>query len=261
MYACHCSNLPDMNILIIEDEPLSASMLRKLILKVEPDANVLDTVACVECAINWFNENQMPDLIFMDIELSDGQCFDLFEKTNISTPVIFTTAYDQYAVKAFKVNSIDYLLKPIREEELRFSIEKYKKQKLNPLSDTVSQFLKGIETGQKFKNRFLVRSGNKYVIVPIEDVSYFLTEQKVTILVTNNGSKYYVDHPLEDLEEILDPSAFFRANRQSIISVHSIEHIHYHFKGKLKLDLRPRTTEELFVSKEKAAEFKNWLNQ
>jgi two-component system, LytTR family, response regulator LytT len=254
-----------MDILIIEDEELSAKKLKNMALAIEPNARILATIESIEKSVEWLLANNSPSLIFMDIELSDGQSFEIFEKAEVNCPVIFTTAYDQYAIQAFKVNSIDYLLKPIRQDELSFAMEKYKKLQANQQPQPpYSQLYEQISSlSSAYKNRFLVKSGSRLVPVSTNEIAYFYSEQKVTSILTTEGRKYAISHSLEELEKILNPREFFRANRQFIISYGALENIHQYFKGKLKIELKPKPdiSFDIYISKERASEFKDWLSQ
>lgn len=247
-----------MKILIVEDEQHAAQRLEKMIADLRPNFTKPYFCDGIENTLGWLEKNGQPDLIFLDIHLSDGISFHLFEQTKITAPVIFTTAYDQYALKAFKVNSIDYLLKPIEKELLNNAIEKWETNKMSFQLQTVDW--NGLaKQKEQFKNRFLVKLGDRLISVPAEQIDYFVSEEKLTILHTQ-GKKYVVDFSLEELEEMLSPTQFFRLNRKAIASISSIDQIHQHFNGKLKITLKPNFEgEELFVSREKSPAFKNWL--
>ena len=205
----------------------------------------------------------LPDLVISDIRLLDGLSFDLFRSLELDVPVIFTTAYDQYAIKAFEVNSIDYLLKPILKEKLVVAIEKFKERKANNKFPADFESLYDLIQNQKksYKSRFLIKSGVKIVAVPIEKVAYFYSQNKLTYLVTKNNKKFPLDQTLEVLEEQLDPDVFMRANRQFIVSFGSISEIHPYFKGRLKLELEPASELEIVISADKTPDFKGWLDQ
>lgn len=255
-----------MRILIIEDEDNVASRLCNLIKKIVPEANILDIIESVEDAINWFSCNPHPDLIFMDIQLSDGLSFSIFEKTEkIKCPIIFTTAFDEYAIKAFEVNSIDYLLKPIYEDKLKRSLEKYESLKkqwvTNDFQQQLSTALGSISNNPlNFKSRFLIHRPDSLIVVPITDVAWFMANEKEVMLVSTKNERYILGQPLDKVEKQLDPKLFFRINRQFIISIGSIEKISNYFNYKLKIYLKPPAEQEIVVGRKKVPIFKQWLN-
>lgn len=253
-----------MKALLIEDEYPAAERLEKLIKKVDPDIEILTILDSVEAARDWFAANPAPDLIFSDIQLSDGLSFEIFEKTLIDSPIIFTTSYDEYAIKAFKVKSIDYLLKPVKLQELEQAINKYKEIHPNTASTEntlkLESFLDSLPlTSKKYKKRFLVKSGEQLIPVFEEQMAYFQTINELVVLVKKDGKKHLVDYSLEHLDKLLNPEVFFRLNRQFIAHISSINKIHTYFNGKLKLQLTPEANEAVIVSREKAATFKMWL--
>jgi two-component system, LytTR family, response regulator LytT len=252
-----------MNILIIEDEKLASDKLEKAILDVEPNAHILATFQTVNASVDYLQNNPHPDLIFTDVRLLDGLCFDIFEQVEIHKPVIFTTAYDHFAIRAFQVNSIDYLLKPVVKERLKLSIDKFKNlQAENPMPldyKEVVKLLKG--PAPEYKSRFMVRLGQKILALPAEKIAYFFSENKLTFIVSKDGKRYPIDQPLEDLIDLLDPKIFFRINRQYIVTFDSIAEIHPYFKGRIKLDLNPKSDEEVVISSERTPEFKKWIDQ
>lgn len=256
-----------MEIFIIEDEPLASKLLTKLIKEADPDAHVVGTADNVIDAIKWFETNQHPDLIFSDIELLDGESFEIFNATNISSPVIFTTAHHHHALKAFKVNSIDYLIKPIMKDDMKKALDKYKTLKAqmsgeNSTSDVIRGLLNSINAGNKtYKSRFLVKMGDRLVSLTNDQIAYFYSEDKLVFLQTVENKKYPVDFSLDELENTLDPLCFFRLNRQYISNINAIVSIHNYFNGKLKLTLKPNVEKEILVSREKSSIFKNWLDR
>ncbi len=249
-----------MRVLVVEDEAPAAKRLVQLIAQIQPSAVIVEVCDSIESTVNWLQGNQAPDLIFMDIQLADGNSFLIFEQTEIKSPVIFATAYDEYAVRAFKVNSVDYLLKPIEKSELERALHKFKTltspvQTLLHLQDAIQ----ALRSGKKeYKQRFLVRIADRLVPVSVEETRYFMTEDKVVFLQTETH-KYPVDFTLDQLESMLDPKLFFRLNRKHLGHVQAIHKIFNHLNGKLKLILSPSQEEEVFVSREKAQEFKAWL--
>ena len=255
-----------MQIIIIEDEPLAAKRLQKLFLEIEKDAEVAALLDSVKRTVEWLSINPAPDLMLMDIQLSDGLCFDIFSATSIQTPVIFTTAYDEFALKAFKVNSVDYLLKPIDKNELEKAISKFKTQSgIKSSGISPAQMNNVIELltrqHQQYKTRFLVKLGERLEPVSVNDIHYFFAEEKLTFLVTQQGRKYVIEPSLDELEPQLDPLQFFRLNRQYIASFHAIGNIFSHLNGKLKVHIKGLSKEDLYVSRERAPEFKKWLDR
>lgn len=251
-----------MKVLIIEDEEPAAKRLHKMLKEIEPDINVLDNIVSVSSALKWFAGNDSPDLVFSDIQLSDGLSFDIFKGVNISCPVIFTTAYDQYAIDAFKVNSIDYLLKPIKKEELANAVSKFKKLTGTPAAPAfdINKLLQTLNPGGvDYKKRFVVRYGEHIKTINIEEVVYFYTEDKVNFLCTKDGRRFVIDFNLDTLESTLDPKTFFRINRQYIIGIHSIAEMFAYTKSRVLIKLNPPAKHETIVSTERSAEFKHWL--
>ena len=251
-----------MKVLIIEDEEPAAKRLHKMLKEIEPGFNILDNIVSVSSAIKWFNENEAPDLVFSDIQLSDGLSFEIFKTVNLSSPVIFTTAYDQYAIEAFKVNSIDYLLKPIKKEDLANAVNKFKKTAAAaplPAID-INKLLQSLNPGAtEYKKRFVVRYGEHIKTINIEEVVYFYTEDKVNFLCTKDSRRFVIDFNLDSLESTLDPKTFFRINRQYIIGIHSIAEMFAYTKSRVLIKLNPPAKHETIVSTERSAEFKHWL--
>ncbi|MES2387486.1 MAG: LytTR family DNA-binding domain-containing protein [Bacteroidota bacterium] len=252
-----------MNVVIIEDEEIAVEKLEGLIKRARPDANVLARLDSVKSAVAWLNANPSPDLMFMDIQLADGISFDIFKQATVTCPIIFTTAYDEYAVKAFQLNSIDYLLKPIRPEEVQRAVDKYHRlweaREQQPPLD-VDALLKAIAPQKQYKQRFLVKLGQKIRSVPAEEIAYFFAEDKLVFLISHDGSKMPVDYSLDQLDEMLDPARFFKANRQFLISMESIAHIYPYSNSRIKVNLKPVEPRELIISNDKAPVFKTWLD-
>ncbi len=246
-----------MKILIIEDEDAAARRLHKLILECEPAAEITGRVDGVESAVAWLSAHPKPDLIFMDIHLSDGSAFEIFQRTPVESPVIFSTAYDQYAIQAFKHNTVDYLLKPVKIEELRPALAKYHRSAANPLPDY--KLLSDLIPQARAPRRFLIRTGHTMKVIDASEAAYFYSQHKISYLVAKNGKRYPVDFPLDRLEQMLDPSVFFRINRQFIISVGAIKEMHTYSKSRVKIDLIPPCDQEAVVSTEKSPHFKRWL--
>lgn len=251
-----------MRILIIEDEQAAARRLEKLLLEIAPDIEILDRLDSVEASVEWLQQHPSPDLIMLDIHLADGASFEIFEHVELKCPIIFTTAYDEYALQAFKVNAVDYLLKPIKSTELSAAIAKFKglhqaKQglDLNALLNSIRK-----SESQNYLRRMLVKLGNSIKLVDMTDAAYFYTKDKITFLVVRStGKRYPVDYPLDKLETMIDPKEFFRINRQFIVQIYAIKEMHPYSKSRVKIDLDPATDLETVVSTERAAEFKKWL--
>ena len=253
-----------MRILIVEDETLLAKGLQKLLLAIEPGAQVCGVTQSVVETVQWLRQNPAPDLVLMDIELADGQSFDIFKQVELNAPIIFTTAYDEFAIKAFKVNSIDYLLKPIKENELRHAIEKFKNAGKMQDSISIRNLLQKLEQLNKptgYRNRFLVKKGQKMLSMDISDVAYIFSENKCSFIRTHQNQKYIVDIPLDVLEKELSPHQFFRANRQYIVTSKAVISIHQWFNQKLKVELKPETDEHIIISRDKANVFRAWMGE
>lgn len=253
-----------MTIVIIEDEPHAASALEAMILSYKPDTRVLAHFGSIEDAVLWFSANQHPDLIFCDIHLSDGSSFEIFKNVDIKTPVIFTTAFDEYAIEAFKVNSVDYLLKPIKKVELIAAVSKYENLNKSIASVNLNK-LQGLLTNMKIQNttaksRFMVKNGQSIKTISSEEVAYFLAEEGVVLLHTFNGHKYAINYTLEELEEQLDRQMFYRANRQLITNIKAVKEVNPYFKGRLLLHVQPATENDQVISSNKASAFKSWLD-
>jgi DNA-binding LytR/AlgR family response regulator len=251
-----------MKVIIIEDEKLAANHLEKMITKYDPSVEVLAKLESVGDSIEWFTANGDPDLIFLDIHLDDGLSFSIFEKVKVNAPIIFTTAYDEYAIKAFKMKSIDYLLKPIMPEELYNAINKYKEWKKPEGASIDMQSLVDLISKKEpvYKTRFSITVGEKIKSVSIDQVAYFYSTQGITFLVTNDNLHYPIDLSLEQLREQLDSKDFFRINRQFFIRLKSIRHVHVYPKSRLKIELNPPYDGEIFVSIDKVTRFKAWLD-
>jgi DNA-binding LytR/AlgR family response regulator len=251
-----------MKVLIIEDEQLTAQRLQNMLNKYDTSIEILAVLPSVAESLAWFKQNDDPDLVFMDIHLEDDQCFSIFEKINFSLPVVFTTAYDEYMIKAFKVNSIDYLMKPVNYEELVNAIQKYLKLQEQSAQPELEILLQSLNMNKvEYKRRFLVSTGSKLLTINIENVSYFYGLDKLTFAVTTENQHLPVDYSLDKLVQLVDPRQFFRVNRQIMIGHKGINHIHVYPKGRIKLDLKPVLKEEVFVSRDRITAFKNWLGK
>jgi len=248
-----------MTTIIIEDEKPAARMLQRKLEKLNIPVQVM--LHSVREAIEWFQQNPHPDLIFLDIQLSDGLSFEIFEKVSIQSPIIFTTAYDEYALRAFKLNSIDYLLKPIDEDDLEVAVEKYRKT-ISPKPAIDMQMIRQLFTSSQapeYKKRFSVKVGDHIKITPIEEVELFYSEFKGTFLHTFEGRTFLLDTTLESLEKELDPTQFFRISRKYIISHTALKDIVVYSNSRLKLTLKSYNKEEVIVSRERVGDFKEWL--
>lgn len=251
-----------MKTIIIEDENLTAKRLETLLHKYDPTISIQGILPSVKEAVEWFKSNGEPDLVFMDIHLEDDLAFKIFEQVHLSVPVIFTTAYDEYMIKAFKVNSIDYLLKPINYEELVQAIEKYKTLKnqfARPDMETLLKFIGKKEP--EYKNRFMITVGTRIRSIETNEISYFYSEEKLTFMVTKEGQQLPIDFSLDKLTTLLNPRDFFRVSRQFLVSFDSIQTVQAHIKGKLKLELQPKCKFEVFVSGDRMGDFKEWLGR
>ena len=249
-------------VLIIEDEQPAAKRIKKLVKDLDPNIEIIEVIDSVEDAVEWFKNNAMPDLAFFDIQLADGLSFSIFEKAKVTCPVIFTTAYDQYAIKAFKVNSIDYLLKPIEPEALQNAWKKFQsltKESGPNLQEMMAAFQQ-MNQKKNFKERFLIKKGDGFKYLTINEVAYFLSDGGLTFLIDKTGKRFIVDDKMDSLEAALDPHQFFRINRKFIISENSVSKISNYFNSRLKLELLPVSKEEVVVARERVSEFKKWLN-
>lgn len=250
-----------MNILIIEDEKPAARLLQRKVEKLGLHVNTM--LHSVEEALTWFHNNQHPDLIFLDIQLSDGLSFEIFEQIDIKSAVIFTTAYDEYALRAFKLNSIDYLLKPIDEEELEVAISKFKNQfQKHTISSLDFEAIKRMLVNpveKEYKKRFSVKIGHQLKVIPIEEVECFYSENKGTYLHTLDNRDYLLDSTLEILENEINPKDFFRINRKFIIPLKSIKEIQVYTNSRLKIVLPSYKDDEVIVARERVSDFKEWI--
>lgn len=251
-----------MNVLIIEDEETAAARLKRMLKEIDPGVNVVAVTESISESVAWLSSNPAPDLILADIHLADGPSFEVFRQTKVQSPLIFTTAYDQYAIKAFKFNSVDYLLKPIKKAELEESLAKYRQlhRTGTPPSIDYSQLLAALNPKQQGQQkRLVIRYGQTIKTVEIADAAYFYTEEKVTHVCTFDNKRLPIDHNLDELESILDPARFFRINRQFIISVNAIDSMYSYSKSRVKISLNPPSEIETIVSTERSGDFKEWL--
>ncbi len=246
-----------MKILIIEDEVAALSRLSKLLNEIDPNIEIIDDLDSIESTVNWFQHNPMPDLLFFDIHLADGSSFEIFKYVDIDKPIIFTTAYDEYALDAFKVNAIDYLLKPIKKQDLEKAIEKYRQWTKPTTFDY--QKLADVMSGNTSVKRFLIRIGQTLKVVDFMEVAYFYTSDKITFLVTMKGRRFPIDYSLEQLDEMADSRKFFRINRQFIINIEAVSDMYTYSKSRVKITLNPPCDMDTVVSTDRSPLFKKWL--
>jgi len=251
-----------MRILVIENEKPAADRLVRLLMKIDKSISITGIIESVEGTINWLQENPQPDLILMDIQLDDGLCFEIFETASIDIPVIFTTAYDEYTLRAFKVNSVDYLLKPVEEGLLRSALAKFMKfyGDKDPFKRDFKQLL--FEFRNQYKSRFLIKIGEKYRSVPTGEISHFHINERNVFLSDLHGKDYGIDYSLEQLQTMLDSRKFFRINRECIVNIDSIALMYSYSSSRLQLMLKNLEKSDLFVvSREKVGEFKRWIDK
>ena len=259
-----------MKVFIVEDEELAVKKLRKTLELVDTSAEVVGVADSIRASVNWLQNNPAPDLILMDIELCDGQSFEIFDKVEVKSTVIFTTSYDEYALKAFKVNSVDYLLKPVQKEDLDAALNKLKNMKSmyggqnDSASLNVENLVKELQLKlqpKEFRKRFLVKHAQKLVSVDIEEIAYFYSDGRLNFFKTYDNRKFVVDYTMDDLEEMLDPGRYFRISRSFYVSIDSIDQIHDYFGNRLLLHLKPVVDKEAIVSREKVTDFKMWMGK
>ena len=255
-----------LKVLIIEDEIPAQRLLKETLQEIDIETEVLACVNRIEAAVMWFQNNQHPEIVLLDIQLSDGLSFEIFKKVKIESMIIFTTAYDEYAMQAFKVNSLDYLLKPIEKDELQAAFEKhmqYNKQFIQEKNSNIdfSELASLIKNEKsEYRKRFLIQSNESFFHLPIEEIALFYSMQGITFAVTFEKREYPINFSLENLKEQINPEVFFKVNRQIIINFESIKRVHSYFNGKLKLETHPSHSEDIVIGKDKAAAFKRWLD-
>ena len=250
-----------MKVLIIEDERPASRKLIRLLKEIDPEIEVINVLESVEQSVNWLFEYRSPELIFMDIQLEDGLCFEIFEKIRIKIPVIFTTAYDEYALKAFKVNSIDYLLKPINPDELRGAIDKF-----NTIYRTIQDYSKYESVIQQLpvrnKERFLIKIGKHYKSIPTSDIFCFYILERSVFLFSNSGKSYPVDYSLDKIQQSVDPMLFYRINRNFIVNYYAIQDMITYSSNRIKIILANwHEKEDILVSRERVSDFKTWMDR
>ncbi|HWC55281.1 MAG TPA: LytTR family DNA-binding domain-containing protein [Chitinophagaceae bacterium] len=258
-----------MKVFIVEDEELAVKKLRKTLESVDDTAEVVGVADSIRTSVDWLQNNAAPDLILMDIELCDGQSFEIFDKVDVKSTVIFTTSYDEYALKAFKVNSVDYLLKPVQKEDLKAALQKLKQLKemlgnressgLN-VENLVKELQQKLQP-KEFRKRFLVKHGQKLVSVDVEEIAYFFSDGRLNFFKTHDNRKFVVDYTMDELQDMLDVEKFFRISRSFYVSINSIEQIHDYFGNRLMLYLKPAVDKEAIVSREKVTDFKKWMGK
>jgi two-component system response regulator LytT len=259
-----------MKILIVEDEDLAVKKLKKTLMSVDDSATIVGEADSIKSTVSWLQNNPSPDLILMDIELADGQSFEVFNHVQVKSPVIFITSYDEYALKAFKVNSVDYLLKPVQKEDLEAALDKYRQMKKMYGSDTdsstisldvlVKELQQKLQT-KDYRKRFLVKHGQKLVSVEVDEIAYFFSDGRLNFFKTFDNRKFVVDYTMDELNDMLDPDKYFRISRSFFISVNSVAQIHDYFGNRILLHLKPETDKEAIVSREKVTDFKTWLGK
>lgn len=247
-------------ILILEDEKLNAERIQRLMLKIRPGTEIVGVLPSVKKTVHWLSENECPDLIMMDVQLADGLSFEVFNLAEVKCPVIFTTAYDEYAVKAFKYNSVDYLLKPIENDELEAALIKFENaaSQMQPQLSLIEKMLAQLQQ-KEYRTRFLLPYRDAYKKINVVDIAFFYSQTNISYANLFNGEQVVVPQTLEVLEQELEPKHFFRVNRQYIVHVNAIEQVHNFFNGKLKLKVKNWTDADIVVSRTKAPLFKTWL--
>ncbi|MFK8037117.1 MAG: LytR/AlgR family response regulator transcription factor [Crocinitomicaceae bacterium] len=250
-----------MKVLIIEDETRAAKRLEKLLLDLEPNFKIIDTFETVRESIAFLNSESV-DLIFSDIQLADGLSFEIYQQIDVKCPIIFTTAYDQYAIEAFETNGIDYLLKPIDDDRLKKAIQKFKQLQntAQPTVDLKVLFDQLSNEPKAYKSRFMIKVGEKIKTIPTTNINSFYSEHKGTYLLTNTGRNYVLDQSLEDISKLLDPKNYFKINRKIIVNIHAIDEIIAHSNSRLKLKIPFLELDEVIVAREKVNDFKAWID-
>ena len=257
-----------MKILIVEDEELAVKKLQKTLLSIDRMVEVVGVTDSIKSTVEFLKQNAAPDLILMDIELADGQSFEVFNMITVKNPVIFITSYDEYALKAFKVNSVDYLLKPVQKDELEAALNKYKELNVSDNSSNnssdINNLIKELQSKlqpKEFRKRFLVKQAQKLVSIEVEDIAYFYSDGRLNFFKTRDNRKFVVDYTMDELSDMLDPEKYFRISRSFYVSVDSIDQIHDYFGNRLLLNLTPALDKEALVSREKVMDFKKWMGK
>jgi len=256
-----------MKILIVEDEELAVKKLQKTLLSIDRMVEVVGVTDSIKSTVDFLKQNTPPDLILMDIELADGQSFEVFNMVTVKNPVIFITSYDEYALKAFKVNSVDYLLKPVQKDELEAALNKYKELNAadnNKGSSDINNLIKELQSKlqpKEYRKRFLVKQAQKLVSIEVDDIAYFYSDGRLNFFKTRDNRKFVVDYTMDELSDMLDPEKYFRISRSFYVSVDSIDQIHDYFGNRLLLNLTPAVDKEALVSREKVMDFKKWMGK
>ena len=256
-----------LKVLIIEDEIPAQRLLKETLQEINFETEVVGSLNSVKKAIEWFKNNQNPEIVLLDIKLSDGLSFEIFKQVKVESMIIFTTAYDEYAMQAFKVNSLDYLLKPIEKDELQAAFEKYQQYNKQFIQEKNSSIdfseLASLIKNEKpeYRKRFLIQSNESFFHLPVEQIAFFYSMQGITFAVTFEKREYPINFSLESLKEQLHTDTFFKVNRQFIINIDAIKRVHSYFQGKLKLEIKPPHSEDIVIGKDKAAAFKRWLDR
>ncbi len=250
-----------MKAVIVEDEEFASKRLSQLVAELAPDISILSILSSVEEGKSWFSSHPFPDLIFLDIQLNDGYGFDILDDLEDHPPVIFTTAYNEFAIRGFKYNGVDYLLKPIVKTDLKVALEKFKKnvtQNGQSASENIAQLKQLFH--KEYKHRFMVKVGNQFRSFNVEDIAFFKSHEGLIFLYTHSGQSYPIEYTIDQLENILNPIHFFRVNRKFMVSVKSVVEIHSYFNSRLLLKLLPKEEEQVIVSRERTTNFKRWLD-
>lgn len=250
-----------MKVVIVEDEILAAEKLKGLLHQIDAEIEVVKVLESVVESINWFSANPTPDLIFMDIQLDDGISFEIFDAVKINAPIIFTTAFDEYAIRAFKVNSVDYLLKPIEKNAMKIALQKFKTvyTEKSSFEERVSQVFE--QLSKQYKLRFFIKIGMKFQSVRVNEICCFFVEERNTFVQTQKGKIYDLDYSLDQLQKMVDPEQFFRINRNFLVNINCIDEIISYSTSRLKLKLLSETSGDLIVSRDKVSEFKHWMDR
>jgi two-component system response regulator LytT len=251
-----------MNVLIFEDEKHTATRLIQLLKKYDSNIHVIDVIGSVKQGIEWYRNNPLPDLIFQDILLNDGNCFEIFEQVKIDSPVIFTTAYNEFALKSFRLNSIDYIVKPYDFQDIKKALDKFKNFK-EMFVMPENELLKSIVQSKipEVKKRFLVKLGDKFSSVKSEDIAWFIYDKGITFAFTFENTRFPVNYSIDQLSELLNADNFFQINRKYVVNFESIRNIHSWFNSRLKLEIVPKPEEDIIVSRERVKDFKAWLDR
>lgn len=250
-----------MRAVIVEDEEFASKRLAQLVEELAPDIDIVASLNSVESGTQWFSKNELPDLVFLDIQLNDGYGFDILDGIEDHPPVIFTTAYNEFAIRGFKYNGVDYLLKPIVKNDLKTALEKFKKN-VTRNGHTTTENLEHLKQlfHKEYKHRFMVKVGNQFRSFNVEDIAYFKSHEGLICLFTHSGQSYPIEYTIDQLENILNPIHFFRINRKFMVSVKAVVEIHSYFNSRLLLKLLPKEEDQVIVSRERTTNFKRWLD-